>query len=122
MSLTAKELWEKAGTNKHITREDLSINTPRTNDGMQVFNEGFFGNKMPKQNKKSKAYKIVYDDLMKINLFKGIYDAKNGKKEFMHGIATVMECIALGVSDECYDMFQNEWTKNIIASEEKANG
>lgn len=68
---------------------------------------------------KPEAYKIVLNDLMQHNLFKGIYDAKNGKKEYMHGIATVMECIALGVSDECYDMFQSEWTKNIIASEEK---
>ena len=68
---------------------------------------------------KSKAYKIVLDDLMQHNLFKGIYDAKNGRKDFMYGIATVMECVALGVSYECYDIFQNEWIKNIIASEEK---
>ena len=69
---------------------------------------------------KSEAYEIVFDDLMQHNLFKGIYDAKNGREDFMYDIATVMECIALGVSDECYDMFQSEWTKNIITSEEKA--
>lgn len=119
MPLTAKELWEKAGTNKHITREDLGIDTPRTNDGLQVFNEGFFGNKMLKQNKKSKAYKIVYDDLMQIDLFKGIHDAKHGNNNFMYGIATVMECIAHGVSEECLEKFNKEFTQNLIASEEK---
>jgi len=119
MSLTAKELWEKAGTNKHITREDLGIDTPRTNDGLQVLNEGFFGNKIPKQNKKSKAYKIVYDDLTQHNLFKGIYDAKNGKEYFMYGVATVMEYIAHGVSEECLEKFHKEFTQNLIASKEK---
>ena len=119
IDISDDKMLELASQDRPITREELGIAAPQTNDGFQILNEGFFGNKKPKYNKKSKAYKTVFNDLMRHNLFKGIYDAKNGRKDFMYGIATVMECIALGVSYECYDMFQNEWTKNIIASEEK---
>ena len=68
---------------------------------------------------KSEAYKIVFDDLIQCNLFKGIHDAKNGNVFFMYGIATVMEYIAYGVSEECLEKFHKEFTQNLIASEEK---
>ena len=68
---------------------------------------------------KTKAYSIVFDDLMGCNMFKGIYDGKNGSPEFMNGIATVMENIAIRVSEETYEKFQNEFTANVIASKEK---
>lgn len=63
------------------------------------------------------AYKIVLEDLKKCNLFCGIYDAKNGKDSFMHGICTVMENIACSAKDENFsDIFMN----NMIESQKKA--
>lgn len=67
----------------------------------------------------TKAYQVVFQDLMQIDLFRGIYDAKNGNKYFMYGIATVIECIAYGVSEECLEKFNKEFTQNMIASVEK---
>lgn len=46
---------------------------------------------------KEEAYKIVFDDLTReggCDLFRGIYDAKNGKDSYMNGISLVMEYIA----------------------------
>lgn len=71
---------------------------------------------------KSVAYKMVFKDLNDVNMFKGIYDAKNGKPEFMHGILTVMEFIANGISEECQASFSDMFTQNMVRSEEKANG
>ena len=68
---------------------------------------------------KARAYQVVFRDLMQIDLFKGIYDAKNGKEYFMYGIAIVMEYIAHGVSEECLEKFNKEFTQNVIASKEK---
>lgn len=68
---------------------------------------------------KTEAYKIVYDDLCNCDLLCGKYDAKNGKKEFMYGILTVMENIAYNVSEETYDIFSETFIKNILESEEK---
>ena len=68
---------------------------------------------------KSEAYKIVFDDLMQCNLFRGIYDSKHGNNNFMYGIATVIEYIAHGVSDEYLEKFTKEFTQNMIASKEK---
>lgn len=65
---------------------------------------------------KKEAYSIVFEDLRKIFLFKGIYDAKNGNENFMYGIGTVMECIALGVSEKEYENFNNEFYRNMCAS------
>lgn len=70
---------------------------------------------------KSEAYKIVFDDLIQCNLFKGIYDARHGNAGFMDGIWTVMEYIAQGVSDEWYERFNQEFTQNMITSERKTN-
>ena len=72
---------------------------------------------------KSEAYKIVFDDLMNVNMFKGIYDATYDEKtnNFIYGIQTVMENIAYGVSEECYDEFSNMFLANVISSKEGAN-
>ena len=72
---------------------------------------------------KQDAYRIVLDDLMGVNLFKGIYDATYDEKtnNFIYGIQTVMESIAYGVSEECYDEFSNMFLANVISSKEGAN-
>lgn len=82
----------------------------------------FFTDKKPEAEAKddSEAYKTVFDNLTKCNMFKGIYDAKNGSEIFMNGISTVMENVAYGVSEECYEAFTDEFTKNLIESQEKA--
>lgn len=62
------------------------------------------------------AFKIVLEELKKINLFVGIYDAKNGNENFMYGISCVMECIANKAGDEEFsDLFLN----NMCESERK---
>ena len=65
---------------------------------------------------KSEAYKIVFNDLMRINLYKGIYDAKNGNDTFMFGISSVMESIAAGVSEDCHNEFSKIFIQNMIKS------
>ena len=69
---------------------------------------------------KADAYYIVCKDLTKdIGMFTGVYDAKNGKPEFMHGIATVMEYIAYQVGDDCYEAFCDKFCENMRKSEER---
>ena len=68
---------------------------------------------------KSEAYKIVFDDLTKCNMFKGIYDGINGNPHFMYGIWTVMDYIASNVSEDCYDQFTEEFERNMIDSKAK---
>jgi hypothetical protein len=71
---------------------------------------------------KREAYRIVFEDLTSIDgLFTGRYDYKNGKETFMYGISTVMESIAVHVSDECYEAFQKRFFDNMVKSEERAN-
>lgn len=66
---------------------------------------------------KKEAYKIVYEDLKTHRLFRGIYDGKNGSKSFMYGVSIVMECVAVGVSEETYEEFNKEFIDNMIKSE-----
>ena len=70
------------------------------------------------------AYRIVLNDILNngCGMFLGNYDAKNGSAEFMHGISTVMEHIAYSICDEQGDDFSNLFIKNMIASEQKAQG
>lgn len=68
-----------------------------------------------------KAYHTVFRDIM-LNgpdMFRGIYDAKNGNKAFMYGIQTVMEYIAIHDSEEHYEEFSDMFTKNIVKSIDK---
>lgn len=70
------------------------------------------------------AYRIVFNDILNngCEMFIGKYDAKNGSEKFMHGVATVMEYIAYNICDEQGDDFSNFFIKNMIASEQKAQG
>jgi len=67
------------------------------------------------------AFEIVLDELLEINLFRGIYDAKNGKEEYMYGIGAVMECIAYKCNDEIGNAFSDMFVQNIATSIERAN-
>ena len=70
------------------------------------------------------AYRIVLNDILNngCGMFVGNYDAKNGSAEFMYGISAVMEHIAYNICDEQGDDFYNLFIKNMIASEQKAQG
>lgn len=74
---------------------------------------------LEKNKDKARAYKTVFDDLTKVKLFKGIYNAKHGDKEFMHGVLCVMQVIAHNVSDECDEEFNRNFINNLIKSEAK---
>ena len=68
---------------------------------------------------KSEAYKIVFDDLMNVNLFKGVYSTTNDKDfHFIYGVQTVMENIAYGVSEDCYNEFSNMFLENVVNGKE----
>lgn len=71
---------------------------------------------------KQDAYRIVYNDILNrdIGLFLGEFDAKNGDFGFMNGIGTVMEFIALEVSEADYEDFQKIWLENLKKSIDKA--
>ena len=71
---------------------------------------------------KEEAYRIVFNDLTKCNLNIGIYDARDKARvdHFMNGIATVMEQIAYGISEEVGDTFSEIMINNKIISENKA--
>lgn len=68
---------------------------------------------------KTEAFKTVLADLQKHPMFCGLYDAKNGKEDFMHGINTVMEYIAYSISDEVGDEMSSRFVNNMIWSEDK---
>ena len=73
---------------------------------------------MPKLTK-ANAYKIVFNDLEKKPMFMGRYDAENGSDAFMYGIKTVMDVIALGVSEDMYEQFSDIFLANLIGSQAK---
>lgn len=64
------------------------------------------------------AYKLVYDDIVNsgVGLFTGNFDSKNGNKNFMYGICTVMEFIAYNASEQDWKDFEEIWFKNFIKS------
>lgn len=68
------------------------------------------------------AYRIVYNDILNrdIGLFLGRFDAKNGSPEFMYGVSTLMEFIALESSETDYEDFQKIWIRNFLKSIDKA--
>ena len=72
---------------------------------------------------KEEAYRMVFADLTREDgcaLFRGIYDAKNGKSSYMHGVSSVMEYIASQVSEQVHDSFEDMFLKNMMKSEERA--
>lgn len=64
--------------------------------------------------------RAVYDRLIEVPMFCGIYDAKNGNEHFMYGIATVMEYIAYLVDEDTYEDYNDMLHRNMTASEERA--
>ncbi len=68
---------------------------------------------------KTEAFRIVYEELLKCPLFVGKYDAVHGKEDYMYGICTVMENIAINVSEETYDEYSTLWCNNMNESEER---
>ena len=67
------------------------------------------------------AYKLVYNDMVKCGgLFVGRFDAKNGNKDFMYGISTIMEFIALNADEQTYDEFEKLWLENFEKSLDKS--
>lgn len=70
---------------------------------------------------KTIAFQIVLNELLDVPMFKGIYDAKRGNKDFMYGISTVMEHIAYTVNDNVGNDFNDIFLKNMITSEKIAN-
>lgn len=66
------------------------------------------------------AYKIVFNDLKKIDVYCGVYDAKNGNPGFMYGIWTIMEHIAYEADERRVGEFNGLFSDNMDISEEKA--
>lgn len=69
---------------------------------------------------KEEAFTIVYNELIKIPIFRGIYDAKHGSIDFMNGISCVMEEIAYNISDDIGTGYEIVSIRNMIQSEKKA--
>ena len=59
-------------------------------------------------------------EMMECPMFRGVYDAKHGSDSFMYGIATVMEYLALKVSEEFYEEVSDIFVKNMVKSLDKA--
>lgn len=70
------------------------------------------------------AYRIVLNDILNngCKMFVGEYNAENGSAEFMYGILAVMEYLAYNICDEEGDAFSDLFTKNMVISEQKAQG
>jgi hypothetical protein len=73
---------------------------------------------MLNQEEKRVIQKVV-NEMLKCDLFSGIYDAKNGSESFMYGINTVIEHLAYLVSDRYGEEVCNTFIKNMIKSQEK---
>lgn len=61
----------------------------------------------------------LFDKMTKCDLFIGKYDAENGNRHFMFGVASVMEYIANEISEETLVKFTDEFHGNMIDSENK---
>jgi len=67
---------------------------------------------------KEEAFKTVLEELKKIRLFTGLYDARKGNDQFMYGVQMVMEHIAYMAGE--YEGFDDMFTKNLFKSMDKA--
>lgn len=63
----------------------------------------------------------VFINLCECGMFVGKYDARNGNKDFMYGIETVMENLAYMISDKVYNTYNNVFLKNMEKSEKKVD-
>ena len=70
-----------------------------------------------KERREQNPFKIVLEDLCKINMFTGKYDAKNGNKYFIYGIWAVMEYIACKIDEETQDELNSMFCDNMEVSE-----
>ena len=68
---------------------------------------------------RKKIIKSTIEELMECELLRGKYDAKHGNEHYMYGIATVMERLALEVSEEYAERISNIFIRNMTESEEK---
>ena len=68
---------------------------------------------------KEEMIKELIEEMSECDLFIGKYDARNGNKDFMYGIQTVMEYLSYKVSDEYGENFSNTFLKNMVDSESK---
>lgn len=110
-------------TSSHKESEDNNMADEETKKPLQIVEYPHINNDRLLSNSffKPEAYKLVFNELIKCNMFKGIYDAKHGNTDFMYGILAVMEYIAVNVSEDCYENFTAEFTKNMVNSKFKAN-
>ena len=69
---------------------------------------------------KQEAFVIVFDELVKISTFRGVYDAKNGNRDYMNGVLAVMECIAYNINPDMYSAFSTNFIDNVLYCEEEA--
>ena len=69
------------------------------------------------------AYRIVFNDMInsECDLLVGKYDAKNGNKDFMYGINTVMEWSAYRVIEKHGEEFSAMFFDNMIDSKKKVS-
>ena len=58
----------------------------------------------------------VLREISAVPLFRGVYDAKNGKEDFMYGILTVIEFIADKAENNSYP---DKFLENMTLSKEK---
>ena len=72
-------------------------------------------------NKEEKAVlkKILSDTMEGCAVFRGEYDAKNGKEDFMYGVGSLLEYLAYSVSNHFGKKVENKFIKNMIKSEKK---
>lgn len=59
-------------------------------------------------------------DRIDVGILKGNYDVTHGDVHFMYGVLTAMNFFAYLVSEDFGDEFDNNFTRNMIDSEEKA--
>lgn len=65
------------------------------------------------------AWEEVYNELTKLRMFTGIYDARTSDADhFINGVWLVMEVIAERANKQ--DEFNDMFAKNVIKSKEKA--
>ena len=63
-------------------------------------------------------WSLVFDELLKVPMFRMEYDAKNGNEHFMYGIATIMEFVAYKADRE--DEYTRIFNDGLNMSREKA--
>lgn len=69
----------------------------------------------------NKTLEELLNEMRQIGTFNGIFDAKHGSWEFMHGVAAVMTYLAQEVSVEYAEEFDKEFWENFQRSLDKAS-